>query len=231
MQRMTSNVTSHTPISPDGTRVAYADATGLYVIATSGGRAVRALASATLERGLCWSPDGEWIWYSEGPPRLARVRANGGDPVHVEAQPGILLDCSEDGRWLVRRTQAGFVLTTSDGKTDRHIASLTAYATRAGTTAQFGEHGKVVYLLGLDRRTIDVLDVDNGRRLRAIRFDIPAADQIEDFAFSPDGAHVLQTTGGDRNDLWMAEGFAQPARSWRRLFEHWEAPAPPTSPR
>jgi hypothetical protein len=68
-----------------------------------------------------------------------------------------------------------------------------------------------VYLLGLDRRTIDVLDVESGRKLRTIAFDIAAADQIEDFAFSPDGAHVLLTTGGDRNDLWMAEGFAQPA--------------------
>jgi serine/threonine protein kinase len=231
IQRMTSNRASHTPISPDGSRVAYADATGLYVIPVSGGRAVRALASTSLERGLCWSPDGEWIWYSEGPPRLARVPANGGDPVRVEAQPGILLDCSEDGRWLVRRTQAGFVLTTADGKMDRQIASLTAYATRAGTTAQFGGQGKVVYLLGLDRRTIDVLDVDSGRKLRTIAFDIAAADLIEDFAFSPDGAHVLLTTGGDRNDLWMAEGFAQPATSWRRLFEHWESPPHQTAPR
>jgi Tol biopolymer transport system component len=229
VQRMTSNRRSQTPISPDGTRVAYTDPTGLYVVAVSGGRAVRALASTALDRGVCWSPDGEWIWYSEGPLRLARVPANGGEPVRVEAQPGVLLDCSGDGRWLVRRTQAGFVLTTADGKMDRQIASLTAYATRAGTTAQFGGQGKVVYLLGLDRRTIDVLDVDSGRKLRTIAFDIAAADQIEDFAFSPDGAHVLLTTGGDRNDLWMAEGFAQPATSWRRLFEHWESPPPHTA--
>jgi serine/threonine protein kinase len=224
VQRMTSNRASRTPISPDGRRIAYADATGLYVIPVSGGRAVRALASTALERGVCWSPDGEWIWYSEGPPRLARVPANGGDPVRVEAQAGILLDCSEDGRWFMRRTQAGFVLTTADGKTDRQIANSTAYATRDGTTAQFGEHGKVVYLLGLDRRTIDVLEVESGRKLRTITFEIAVADQIEDFAFSPDGAHVLLTTGGDRNDLWIAEGFAQPATSWRRLFEHWESP-------
>jgi serine/threonine protein kinase len=231
VQRMTSNRPSRTPISPDGTRVAYADPTGLYVIAASGGRAVRAVSSTTLDRGLCWSPDGEWIWYSEGPPRLAKVPANGGDPVRVEAQPGILLDCSEDGRWLVRRTQAGFVLTTADGKTDRQIASPTAYATRAGTIAQFGEHGKVVYLLGLDRRTVDAFDVASGRRLRTIAFDIAVEDQIEEFAFSADGTRVLLTTGGDRNDLWMAEGFARPAISWQRWFAHWESPEPRAAPR
>jgi hypothetical protein len=40
----------------------------------------------------------------------------------------------------------------------------------------------------LDRRTIDVLDVAGGRRLRTISFELAVEDQIEDFAFSPDGA-------------------------------------------
>ena len=28
----------------------------------------------------------------------------------------------------------------------------------------------------------------------------------------------------DRNDLWMAVGFARPATSWSRWFRHWESP-------
>jgi hypothetical protein len=78
--------------------------------------------------------------------------------------------------------------------------------------------------LGLDRRTIDVLDVDSGRKLSAITFDIPLEDQIEGFSFSPDGTRVLLTLGGDRNDLWMAEGIARPATFWNRWFAHWESP-------
>ncbi len=92
-------------------------------------------------------------------------------------------------------------------------------------SAQFGGQGKRLYLLGLDRRTLDVLDVDTGRKLRTITFGIPPEDQIEGFSFNSDGTRVLLTTGGDRNDLWMAEGFARPARSWSRWFRHWESPA------
>jgi hypothetical protein len=86
-----------------------------------------------------------------------------------------------------------------------------------------------LYFLGLDRQTIDVVDVDSGRKLRAITFDLPPADQIEGFSFSPDGTRVLLTTGGDRNDLWMAVGFARPATSVSRWFGHWESP-PRTAP-
>jgi hypothetical protein len=82
-----------------------------------------------------------------------------------------------------------------------------------------------LYLLGLDRRTLDVPDVDSGRKLRTIAFGIPPEDQIEGFSFNSDGTRVLLTTGGDRNDLWVAEWFAQPARSWSRWFRHWESPA------
>jgi eukaryotic-like serine/threonine-protein kinase len=224
VQRLQSNTASQTPISPDGGRIAYGDGTGIQVVSVSGGRAVRVLTAANLTPSLCWSPDGEWIWYSEGARRLGRVPSDGGEPEFVEAAPGILQDCSPDVRWLLRRGPNGYVLTSADGKSERAVANSGAYATRADNGAQFGRDGKRLYLLGLDRRTIDVLDVDSGRKLSAITFDIPVEDQIEGFSFSPDGTRVLLTTGGDRNDLWMAEGFARPAASWRRWFGHWESP-------
>jgi Tol biopolymer transport system component len=229
VQRLTSNAASQTPISPDGGRVAYREPTGIEVVSVSGGRAIRALSSTDVGRSLCWSPDGEWIWYSHGPDatRLGKVPSGGGDPVIVAAQPGRLLDCSPDGRWLVRIGAAGFVLTAGDGRAERLVAPFETYATRAAeNSVHFGEGGRRLYFLGLDRQTIDVLDVDSGRRLRTITFDLPPADQIEGFSFSPDGSRVLLTTGGDRNDLWMAVGFARPATSWGRWFTHWESPRP-----
>jgi serine/threonine protein kinase/WD40 repeat protein len=225
VQRFTSNAASETHISPDGGRIAYADSTGVHVVSVSGGRAIRVLSSANLGDGVCWSPDGEWIWYSDGPARLGRVPSAGGEPVIVESTAAILLDCSPDGRWLVRRGSSDFVVTGTDGKSEHVVASSRAYATRSDNSAQFGEQGKRLYLLGLDRRTVDVLDVDTGRKLRTITFEIPPEDQIEGFSFNSDGTRVLLTTGGDRNDLWMAEGFARPARSWNRWFRHWESPA------
>lgn len=147
----------------------------------------------------------------------------------VQAEPGVLLDCSPDGRWLARRRSDGFVLTATDGKGERLVATTTTYASRADNSAQFGENGKVLYLLGLDRRSIDVLDVESGRKRRTIVFDIPSEDQIEGFSINSAGTRVLLTAGGDRTDLWMAEGFARPATSWSRWFWHWESPPRPST--
>jgi Tol biopolymer transport system component len=226
VQRMAGNVISQTPISPDGGRIAYADATGIYVVAATGGRAVPLLATTNAGAALCWSPDGDWIWYSERPTSLGRVPSGGGTAQPVNASPGLLTTCSPDGRWLLRRSQTDFELTSADGKTDRAIARADEYATRGNNvgdlTGQFSGDSTRVFLLRLDRRTLDVFDVASGRKLSAITFNIPVEDQIETFAFNPDGTRVLLTTGGDRDDLWSVTGFAHPAASWRRWFMHWE---------
>jgi Tol biopolymer transport system component len=231
LQRLASNDASRTPISPDGERVAYVDPAGIQVMAMAGGRAVRAYESSRVSDGLCWSADGDWIWFSSGPARLGRVPSGGGEPVIMEqAKPGALLDCSPDGRWLIRRGVGGFVLTSTDGKSERMLTPTTAYAARATNTVQFGERGTRLYLLRVDRRTIDVLDVDSGRTLRAITFEIPVEDLIDGFAFSPDGNRVLLSIGGDRTDLWIAEGYAQPVTSWLRWLTHWQSAAPRLEP-
>jgi len=228
VQRMSGNVTSQTPISPDGGRIAYADGTGIYVVAATGGRAVRLLATSNAGAALCWSPDGDWIWYSERPVGLGRLPTGGGAAQPINASPAILAACSPDGRWFLRRSPTDFVLTSIDGKTDRAIAPADQYATRPNNqgdlTGQFSGDGTRVYLLRLDRRTMDVFDVASGRKVSSITFNIPIEDQIESFSFNPDGTRVLLTTGGDRDDLWMVTGFARPAASWRRWFTHWETP-------
>ena len=227
VQRMTGNILSQTPISPDGGRIAYADGTGIYVMAATGGRAVRLLATTNAGAALCWSPDGDWIWYSERPTGLGRLPSGGGNPQPVDASPGILTTCSPDGRWLLRRGQTGFMLTSADGKTDRAIAPVEEYATRGNNvgdlTGQFSADSARVFLLRVDRRTVDAFDVASGRKLSSVTFAIPVEDQIESFALSPDGTRVLLTTGGDRDDLWMVTGFAHPATSWRRWLMHWES--------
>lgn len=217
-----------TRMSPDGGRIAYADPTGVHVVSTSGGPAIRVLAAERISAGLCWSSDGAWISYSEGPTRLARVPSQGGTPGAIPAGPGVLIGCSPDGRWLVRRGQGSYLLTSADGKNERHLAAYAEHAP-AANSPQFGADGRVVYLLGGNRRSILVRDVDTGRLIRTIAFAIPEEDLIMEFAVHPDGARVLLSTGGDRYDLWMAEGFAQPATSWRTWFRHWETGQAPTS--
>lgn len=117
------------------------------------------------------------------------------------------------------------MLTPTSGGMERQIGHIAEYDPGGENTAQFGLRGRQLYLLRLDRQTIDVVDVDSGRVERSIAFDVPLGDRISGFSFSPDGKRVLVTIGGDRTDLWMVDAFVRPSTSWRRWFAHWENPA------
>jgi hypothetical protein len=62
-----------------------------------------------------------------------------------------------------------------------------------------------------------------------VNFELNPADMIDYFSVHPDGKRILAEVGGLRYDLWMAEGFAQPAQGWKSWFRHWEVPAAPPS--
>ena len=220
VQRFPSNRASQSRISPDGGRIAFADSPGILIVSVSGGRPIQAYSSSRVD-SVCWSPDGEWIWFSEGPPHLARLHSQGGEPQTIKASPGVLADCSPDGRWLLRQVQTGIVLTSTDGTQDRLIARLEDYPSVPKGTLQFGEGGKVVYVLGRNRRSIDVLDATSGKKLRTITFAIPSENSIQTFSVNSTGSRILLDSGGDRNDVWIAEDFTQPSTSWMRWLRHW----------
>jgi WD40 repeat protein len=220
VQRFLSNRASPSRISPDGGRIAFVDSPGILIASASGGRPIQVYSSPHVD-SLCWSSDGEWIWFSEGPPHLARLHSQGGEPQAIQASPGLLADCSPDGRWLLRQIQTGVALTSTDGMKDRLIATLEDYPNLPKGALQFGEGGKAVYLLGRNRRSIDVLDATSGKKLRTISFDIPPENTIQTFSVNSTGSRVLLDSGGDRNDVWIAEDFAQPSTSWMQWFRHW----------
>ena len=209
--------------SPDGRRIVYSDRTGLQIVATTGGQSIRALASSDLGPYACWSSDGEWVLYSARR-RLNKLPSQGGEPVALPGPPFTLHDCSPDGRWLVGRGPKGFLVLSTDGTQQHDIATNADYPF-SNDLAQFGEGGRVLYVLNQNRQAIEVLTVPGGARLRSITFDVPAGDMIEGFSIDASSTRVLLTIAHDRQDLWMAEGFARPATSWRRWFRHWEAPS------
>jgi Tol biopolymer transport system component len=217
VQKLDLPMTTLFRFSPDGRRIAYVDPTGVQIVSTTGGQSIRALASTEVSSWVCWSPDGDWIWYSSRR-RLYKLPSQGGEPVSVPSPPLVLHDCSPDGRWLVGRGTEGFLLLSTVGTQPRDVPAP------AANVVQFGEGGRVLYFLRTDRRTIDVLQVPSGERLRSIAFDVPAGNMIAGFAIDASGTRVLLTLDGQREDLWMAESFAQPATTWRRWFRHWEAP-------
>ena len=86
--------------SPDGGRIAYLDLNGINTLSSAGGRPVQVFASTQLGSRLCWSPDGEWIWFTEEGATLRRVPSQGGEATTVATSVGAVLDCSPDGRWI-----------------------------------------------------------------------------------------------------------------------------------
>jgi hypothetical protein len=118
--------------------------------------------------------------------------------------------------------KAGFTLFSTDGTEERVIAPITAYPSRAHNTMQFGEAGRVLYMLEFDRRSITSLDLATGKPRRTLTFQIPPDQIIEGFAVHPDGTRVLLTIGTYPGDIWIAEGFAKPATGWRAWLRHWQ---------
>ena len=87
------------------------------------------------------------------PPTLRKVPSHGGEPVTVRTNVATVLDCSPDGVWISARGRTGFVVVSTDGKEERVIASVgDEYASQADNTMQFGEGGRVLYLLRRDRQ-------------------------------------------------------------------------------
>ena len=98
-------------------------------------------AGGARPRTLCWSPDGEWLWFQEGP-ALRKVPSQGGQAVAVRDDMGTwnLLACSPDGS-LAWSEGDGLHLLSSDGKQDRVLLRERGL----GNVGQFGEGGKVLY--------------------------------------------------------------------------------------
>jgi Tol biopolymer transport system component len=213
--------------SPDGRRIAYATSSvasntpGIETIPAQGGHPVRIVSSPAGER-VCWSADGEWLWYYQNE-KLWKVPSQGGQPVAIwdRDKTGPLLDCSADGRWIAYLFPHSVHLIAPDGTQDHVLTSLDGY-TGFGQIGCFGPLGKNFYLLRNNFRALDVVDVATGKLRRTIEFELPAADRIGWFAVSPDEKRILAQTGGVWLDLWTAEGFALPAQGWKRWFMHWE---------
>lgn len=217
--------------SPDGKRLAFtpADGDGIATMPVAGGRPVVIYPGNVTSR-VCWSPDGEWIWFGEND-TLRKVPSQGGPAVTLKDKMGrwTLLDCSPDGN-LAYTSSQGLHILASDGKGDRLLSPRVPAGRPVG--GQFGEGGQVFYRLryGGEDWGLDVVDVQTGTVRRTIRFEVDPSDVINSFSVHPDGKRVLLTTGGLRYDLWMVEGFAQPATGWKSWFRHWEIPQPPATP-
>jgi serine/threonine protein kinase len=213
--------------SPDGRRIAFWSRQALQTIPASGGQPVTIAEARAPVNEVCWSPDGETIWYSQ-PGRLMKVSSLGGEPSQLKAARGSQIACSPDGRWVTYPAEDGLHLVSPDATRDRVLIPAPL---APGGRVQFGEGGRVLYQLDPENAELVTWDVASGRRLRTVQLQLPAGGMVARFDVHQDGRRLLLQTGRLAYDLWIAEGFAQPAPAWRRWLRHWEIPFHPLLPR
>jgi len=211
--------------SPDGKRIAYWVPQELQTIAAAGGQHVTVTKVRVPVADICWSKDGETIWFTQ-PGRLMKVSTLGGEPETVREVRGFQVACSPDGRWISYPNEKGLNLMTPAGKEDRILIP----GPLPNGRVQFGEGGRVLYQLEFDSRTLVTWDVATGRKLRSVTLQTKPGEMVNHFNVHPDGTRILVQVGRIAYDLWLAEGFAQPAPPWRRWLQHWVVPPPPPPP-
>jgi len=212
--------------SPDGRRIAYWVPQELQTISSSGGQHVTVTTVRAPTNDICWSADGETIWFTQ-PGKLMKVPSLGGDPVAVKEISGQQIACAPDGRWIAYPTEKGLHLMTPEGKEDHILIPGPLLNGRV----QFVDGSRLLYQLESDRRELVTWDVAAGRKIRSVTLQVPPGDMVSRFQVHPDGKRILLQEGRVAYDLWIAEGFAQPAPWWRRWLRHWDIPVKPAPPR
>jgi serine/threonine protein kinase len=200
-------------LSPDGTRLAVSPSSAqhtIWVLRTSGGKAVRIDPDNPDHHSASWSPDGNWIAYHRVRPLLQLMKAPAGDGIpvviaslqdHGAGADGVAW--SPAGDWIAWASR-NLTLYSPDGKQQRKLND------NGRQSIAFSRDGKTLY--GYYREqpghwAIDAYDVATGRSRRVGAFALDPAVTLQDFSLHPDGKRFLATLLRTNLDIVMLEGF------------------------
>jgi len=209
-------------LSPDGKRAIFTRGSEegtnrSWIMSLSGGAPERLNDWANYsEYAGTWSPDGRRfveLVFPGSNASLAIIKVGSRDkPVILRDDVyESLPDWSPTGEWLTFQDKSGWNLISADGKTVKALGEIaTGYLA-------FSKDGKLLYgireehdkttLFSLDIGTLKVTDIHElGRDLA------PTSDFFPSIRFSltPDGKSITYTTGVNKSNLWILEGFRQP---------------------
>jgi len=208
--------------SPDGLRLSYATGNKVWVVSATGGAPVQVYTSDPgTFLNVSWSHDGEFLAVCDGF-HFVKVPSAGGTPVIVKQTPARACDWSPDGRWIVYDTPGGDHIMAPDGSGDRSLDNRKVWApcdftsdSRTYLCAESQEAGGV---------NLVTREIPSGRVTRTGPLDLDRSLGIIRLSMHPDGRRFAASVGKIDYDLWIVDGFDQPAMGLSRLWHHWMTP-------
>ena len=198
--------------SPDGSRIAYTSAGGIYSIPAAGGQPERIIGGGTPLMNPAWSRDGQWIYYSSeqtGRPEIWRAPAAGGRPQQVTTTGGSIALESFDGRhlyWIhTEGRQPGLYCRPVQGGPVQRVSDL--IVNRAAIAAS--PHGLYFIPMGnMDGNAVVALHHPDSGDITHL-FELPVRRRWTNgtISLSPDLRSLLYAVYDMRGDLMLIENF------------------------
>ncbi|PWT90114.1 MAG: hypothetical protein C5B54_07755 [Acidobacteria bacterium] len=204
--------------SPDGQRVAYQvmkNHAMIWVSPASGGTPVQLVSGEYDSDFPSWSPDSEWITFYSGRLKgaLAKVRTTG------DANPIVLKEgmfyyrpmWSPKGDWITLVDENGLSIISPDGQKTELLSkgewSLHDWSHDGTKIYGFKDEGEHVWVCSVDIKT---------REEKQIREVTPG--YYVGFSLSPDESSFITSLVHHTGEIWLLEGFSQPANFWQHLW-------------
>ena len=205
-------------LSPDRQRVAYqANASEIWVTNITGGNVVRLVSSQYLADGPSWSADENWIaFYSYSTQGLAKVRVGSGSKPETikEGLTSYIPRWSPNGEWITCVSADGLSLISPDGKKQRFISKGTwgphTWSADSSILYALQRQGDHVVLTSIDLKTLESKRIADLGSSKGDYFGL---------SLSPDGKSLASSLLNYQINIWMMEGFDQPAGFFAR-FRH-----------